>query len=341
MKNPTFDCNDESSLINGLKQEDSDAYSCLYLRFSDFVINWVVSRNGNKQDGENIFQEGIIVLLRKFRTDKFNPKYEVGKFFKGICIRMWEKTLERREKRRAKVREHYYGILQSTFTTDNPLNRIYIKCYSNLKTDCQEIIALTEYGRWSYKDLASKYSKSTPASLKNRKSQCIKMLKTKVDKAMGIHADNFILYPSDIELIERYMHQQATKAQILKVEKKLSSSLNFNLEYRFMMNVVHAVNIVEQERIRENIKTVMQSMKRSKLKFAKEEKSRMAEKQEINATQMKDNKVYVSVDDLMFKIEIEKAIQEYENTGMGEAYDQIYADLDVINRDTVSGRFDL
>ena len=262
---------------------------------------------------------------------------EMRKLFVGTCIRIWKK----RNAAKLRAKGLIFGQSRSIFSTENSLGKIFNDCFSKLKTGCQEIISSFYYGHHSYEELAEKDPKNNPNSLKNKKYRCLGKLKSSIYKTLGSNRRNFVLDEDDIDLIDQYMVGILEKSKMMKFEDKLHSNMNFGYEFGFIQNVVKVVTFLEREKLREFFKSEINSRKKSIVKQELTKTEPMLYFDEIRAHKSKDNQVYVSIDDLMLNLEIEKAIIEFENFSRFEDYDKILKDLDKIKKETTFKEFDL
>ena len=53
------------------------------------VVSYVKNNSGNEQDGQDMFHEGIIVLDRNIRNDKFRGESSLGGYLYSICRLLW------------------------------------------------------------------------------------------------------------------------------------------------------------------------------------------------------------------------------------------------------------
>ena len=59
----------DSTLIYQLKNDEKSSYELLYKIYYPSILSFIKNNNGNEQDAEDIFQEVIVILLKKIKTD--------------------------------------------------------------------------------------------------------------------------------------------------------------------------------------------------------------------------------------------------------------------------------
>ncbi|WP_299604308.1 sigma-70 family RNA polymerase sigma factor [uncultured Aquimarina sp.] len=80
---------EETSLINGIKSGDEKVLKSFYLKYFPWVKNYILRRGGGAEDAEDIFQEALLILYLKLRSDQILIHSNVGSFFLGICKKLW------------------------------------------------------------------------------------------------------------------------------------------------------------------------------------------------------------------------------------------------------------
>ncbi len=60
-----------NELVSDLKCDCNFAFGELYIKNFKMVLRYIERNNGNRQDAEDIFQDTMIVLCKKLRTDEF------------------------------------------------------------------------------------------------------------------------------------------------------------------------------------------------------------------------------------------------------------------------------
>lgn len=94
-------------IANALRGHDAalrkEALRCLFQspKLRNLAISHVRKQGGNQQDGEDIFQEAIIIFDRKTREGHFRGEGELEAFFMGIV--RWHCFNTRKKERKSKV----------------------------------------------------------------------------------------------------------------------------------------------------------------------------------------------------------------------------------------------
>lgn len=85
--------NDEQLIqaINGTSEERNDAMRYIFknLEWRSMVVQYVQHKGGNEPDGEDVFQEAIILFDRNLRQGKFKGGSSLKTYFYGIVKWYW------------------------------------------------------------------------------------------------------------------------------------------------------------------------------------------------------------------------------------------------------------
>lgn len=173
----------EQDLINGLKQTDIQAtVKKLYDSCFESIVAQVCTNGGNREDGADIFQEAVIVLIDKVRSGQFRGESSVKTFISAIARNLWLHELRTRSRR--SQREIMYMKADAT--------SLHIQRHAAADTDykalekimqetgetCRKILTGFYYENKSMKELLSAFEYENEQVLRNRKSKCMKKLKS-------------------------------------------------------------------------------------------------------------------------------------------------------------------
>ena len=84
----------DDEIVNGLlgtPKERDEALKMLFLneKLRGYIIGFVRKNKGNTQDGEDIFQDAIILLDRRVRQGGFKGSGSIGGYLQGIAKFLW------------------------------------------------------------------------------------------------------------------------------------------------------------------------------------------------------------------------------------------------------------
>ena len=143
------------------------------------IIQFVQRNSGNFQDGQDMFHEGIIVIDRNIRQDKFKMESSVNGYLFSICRFLWmnqirkqgKMTLTEDNSRLDDVDE----VTPETQLFDDEQKNVLRKLMSHLGERCQKILELWKLS-YSMDEIASELGFSSPAMARKNKYRCQKSL---------------------------------------------------------------------------------------------------------------------------------------------------------------------
>lgn len=149
------------------------------------IIQFVQRNSGNFQDGQDMFHEGIIVMDRNIRQDKFKMESSVNGYLFSICRFLWmnqirkqgKMTLTEDNSRLDDVEE----ITPETQLFDNEQKNVLRKLISELGERCQKILELWKLS-YSMEEIANELGFSSSAMARKNKYRCQKSLMDIVGK---------------------------------------------------------------------------------------------------------------------------------------------------------------
>lgn len=139
------------------------------------VIRFVRNNQGNEEDGHDMFHEGIIVLDRNIRQDKFRGDSSVEGYLYSICRFLWHN--QRRKKARIDLTDDPIRIDQ--VETDNPeiqyvtkeKKQLLQRALEQLGERCQRILELWRLS-YSMQEIATELGFSSAQMARKNKYRC-------------------------------------------------------------------------------------------------------------------------------------------------------------------------
>ncbi len=143
----------DSSIIDGLRKQDSGTLNWLYDNYLQSVKDHVIKNSGTADDVSDVFQDAIIILYRQITEDKIRLTTDLKGYFFGIARNVWSAQL-RKKKRTTELVIDLSDEDDTINITEPDLERIVSRAFVKLKADQQTVLNLFAEGR-SYADIAS------------------------------------------------------------------------------------------------------------------------------------------------------------------------------------------
>lgn len=143
------------------------------------IIQFVQRNSGNFQDGQDMFHEGIIVMDRNIRQDKFKMESSVNGYLFSICRFLWMNQIRKQGKTSlTEDNSRLDEVEESTPETqlfDNEQKTVLRKLMSHLGERCQKILELWKLS-YSMDEIATELNFSSAAMARKNKYRCQKSL---------------------------------------------------------------------------------------------------------------------------------------------------------------------
>ena len=79
----------EQLLLNGLAHNDSKATETIYKDNFNMVLAFILNNNGSYEEAKDIFQEAMITLYEKAKSDSFVLTCQIKTYVYSVCRRLW------------------------------------------------------------------------------------------------------------------------------------------------------------------------------------------------------------------------------------------------------------
>jgi RNA polymerase sigma factor (sigma-70 family) len=174
----------DQKIIELIRTGKSDgALSALYKNFP-MMRKMIRSKGGSPDDAEDIFQEALIILVRKVRQDDLVLTAQLSTYLYSVCRFLWKEELKKR-----KISIPYdfeSGLtesgeqLLSVALEEEARAKMAEKVIEELKERCRELLLLFYEGRFRLKDIATKMGYSSENTAKNQKYKCLEAAKNRL-----------------------------------------------------------------------------------------------------------------------------------------------------------------
>jgi len=149
------------------------------------IIQFVQRNSGNFQDGQDMFHEGIIVMDRNIRQDKFKMESSVNGYLFSICRFLWMNQIRKQGKMtltedNSRLDDVEETTLETQLFSDEQKN-VLRKLMSQLGERCQKILELWTLS-YSMEEIAKELQFSSAAMARKNKYRCQKSLMDIVGK---------------------------------------------------------------------------------------------------------------------------------------------------------------
>lgn len=177
-------------LFNRIKsmdiQEQEEALTYLYQHLYKKVMAFVMKNNGSEVDGEDIFQDGLLVFIKMVKQNKIERGVKVEAYIFSICRNLWFKKLQK-AKREIPLIDDFEIVdieeikLQKIISKEKSL--LLKEILESLGGGCSDILIAFYYEQLSMEEIVEKMNLSSVQVAKNKKYLCMKKLQKLVKES--------------------------------------------------------------------------------------------------------------------------------------------------------------
>lgn len=173
----------QHSLLLDLRKPDIEQpVRQLYDFYFEGILAQICANGGTREDGADIFQEAVLVLIEKVKTGQFRGDSSIKTFLSAIARNLWLFEIRTRQRRRKRENLYMEGEEIITEETHNTVfsnnNKMGLEeILAETGETCKKILMGFYYEDKSMRDLLSLFNYENEQVLRNKKSKCMKKLK--------------------------------------------------------------------------------------------------------------------------------------------------------------------
>lgn len=171
----------EQALLKGLANNETKAIDTIYKENFGMVQALILNNNGTYDDARDIFQEAMITLYEKAKSESFVLTCQIKTYVYSVCRRLWLKRLQQMGR---------YGIiangLEETVAVEEDLDihekrnaefAIMERALSSLGEPCKGILESYYLQKKDMNEIAKAFGYTNADNAKNQKYKCLIRLK--------------------------------------------------------------------------------------------------------------------------------------------------------------------
>lgn len=186
-------------LLNGILRNDTIVLQHIYKNFYSKINFFIKKNSGDDDDANDIFQEAIIIIYRKLKSNELLLDCTFETYIYSICRLLWLKHLEKIKIEKENIKDNHeyndelYDDSLEKIIDQNERYRLYQKHFGNLGKDCQKILQLY-FDKVPIKSIAQIMDFKSEKYAKKRKFKCkeylIKSIKQDIDYKKILNGEN-------------------------------------------------------------------------------------------------------------------------------------------------------
>lgn len=145
------------------------------------IEQFVRRMGGNREDAEDIFQDGIRVLILRVRQTENGIEGEIRPYLVGVCRNLWFKKYRRNQRElthqeRLSSEPEVVPDPEQQFLREEVQEQVQL-LLDKLKSPCREVLIMWQLG-YSMKEIAAATQYKSEGVVRKKKHQCMQQLLT-------------------------------------------------------------------------------------------------------------------------------------------------------------------
>lgn len=171
----------EIALLQGLAKDDKKAVETIYKNNYNTIQALIINNNGTADDAKDVFQEAMIVLYQKVKTDSFELNCQIKTYLYSVCRRIWLKRLLHQNKFLSSNDSHEDLVIVDDDIEEHEKRDVEFtmmeKAMNSLGEPCKSLLEAFYLQKRQMQDIASSFGYTNADNAKNQKYKCLMRLK--------------------------------------------------------------------------------------------------------------------------------------------------------------------
>lgn len=176
----------DQEIIELIKQEKTDRAIKKVYSYFPVVKKFVLHNSGSKEEAEDVFQDALIIFIKKVKEDNFVLTSAINTYLFSVCRFIWMEELRRKHKQMnessAMAFEYYQNQeLEDDIKADS-MQKLAQQAVQSIGEKCQQILIMFYYKKISMKNIATALNFASEKVAKNQKYRCMEKAKSFLTK---------------------------------------------------------------------------------------------------------------------------------------------------------------
>jgi RNA polymerase sigma factor (sigma-70 family) len=180
-------------IIDGLRQNNPEAFRYLYRTFGGMIVGYVRKNSGSEHDAKEMVQTVLLDCWNAVREGRYREEGKLDRYLYMLTSNNWRDELRRRKVRqtdefdgnRIHIHDDSDDSVAAAIVKDQQIEAIH-HCLSQMESPCDDMIRLYHLESVSLQDMAVQMQYDYNA-LRKRIFDCRKKLKKLVDDFLLKH----------------------------------------------------------------------------------------------------------------------------------------------------------
>lgn len=172
---------EEKLLLKGLAANDKQAIETIYRDNYAMIQAFILNNSGSHDDARDIFQEAMIVLFEKTRTETFELSSQLKTYIYSVCRRLWLKKLSQMNRYSGRL-----DNMEDTIPVDEDIElhekrdtdfTLMENAMSKIGEPCKSLLDAYYIQKKHMQEIAADFGYTNADNAKTQKYKCLMRLK--------------------------------------------------------------------------------------------------------------------------------------------------------------------
>lgn len=159
-------------IVKGIYERRSKVLLFLYDEYFKLIKRFILRNHGTEEEAEDVFQDTILIVYEKIKSDKLKLSSSFMTYFYAICRNLWLQRLQvlQRTQSEDQFADSWNEIPSPEEYMDYEEEKLFQYHFSKLDKDCQHVLT-SYFERKPFRDIANEL-RFSPSYIKKLKYKC-------------------------------------------------------------------------------------------------------------------------------------------------------------------------
>lgn len=172
---------EDKLILKGLAKNDKQAIETIYRANYAMIQAFILNNNGSYDDARDIFQEAMIVLFERSRTESFELSSQIKTYIYSVCRRLWLKKLSQMQRYTGNL-EHMEDTIPVEEEVEDHEKRnadftLMENAMSKIGEPCKSLLDAYYIQKKHMQEIATDFGYTNADNAKTQKYKCLMRLK--------------------------------------------------------------------------------------------------------------------------------------------------------------------
>jgi RNA polymerase sigma factor (sigma-70 family) len=171
----------EQLLLKGLAHNDSKAAETIYKDNFNMVLAFILNNSGSYEEAKDIFQEAMITLYEKAKSDSFVLTCQIKTYVYSVCRRLWLKRLQQIGKTTSGIENYEETVIVEDDLEMHERRNVEFnmmdRALNSLGEPCKSLLEAYYIQKKGMSEIALLFGYTNADNAKNQKYKCLMRLK--------------------------------------------------------------------------------------------------------------------------------------------------------------------